>query len=321
MHVRPNRPRSNNVNPHSRAAGVPRKSRRGKVTTNRRVLLDTFTERDLEFWSERSEDAQRYSDRVYFDLERHRAANHDALCDALRSAGSVDVDLENWARVCDYRWSLTPLSPVGSLKGIGGRFNIGEDLDRARGQHFQALYIAADVDTAFLEFFGGEPDAHVGEMKLQEYALRRKTSFTTFTLRGRAENVLDLRSPATIKAFAKIISTFELTGDTRRFARKIGVPVRSLLRTAKEIHKRILMAPKEWRTEPQLFGIPASNQIFSRYVRDAGFEGVIYPSQQGGDTCLAIYPDNLAGTRIEVVGGAPPQATHLVMDKDYRFVS
>ena len=34
--------------------------KRAKVTTDRRVLLDTFTEKDLEFWSDRSEDAQRY---------------------------------------------------------------------------------------------------------------------------------------------------------------------------------------------------------------------------------------------------------------------
>jgi hypothetical protein len=289
------------------------RKKNNKVTASRRVLLDTFTERDLEYWADRSENAQRYSDRVYFDLERHRAANHDALCDALRNAGGIDLEIDGWARVCDYRWSLTPLSPAGSLKGIGGRFNIGSDLDRARGQQFPALYIAEDADTAYLEFFGGAPEASAGGLKVQEFALRRKTSFTTFVLRGRVENVLDLRASSSLKEFAKIIATFELSTDTRRFARSIGVPIRKLMRTAGQIHTRILLPPAAWRSEPQLFGIPAANQILSRYVLGAGFEGVIYTSQQGGNTCLALYPENVAGTHVEVIGAAPPHATHLVL--------
>lgn len=289
--------------------------------TNRRVLLDTFTERDIEFWSERSEAAQQYSDRIYFDLERQRAQRHDDLCDALRSAAGIDLSTDGWARVCDYRWSLSPLSPAGSLKGIGGRFNIGSDLDRARGQEFPALYIGEDVDTAYLEYFGGEPDSDAGGLKLQELALRRMSSFTTFALRGRVENVLDLRTADSLKGFAKIVATFELSSDTRRFARSIGVPVRQLMRTATQIRRMMLAAPKAWRSEPQLLGIPAPNQIFSRYVHAAGFEAVLYPSQQGGNNCLAIYPQNIAGTRIEVVGGTPAHTTHLLMDKDNRCLT
>ena len=296
------------------------RKKKNKISANRRVLLDTFTERDLEYWADRSENAQRYSDRVYFDLERQRAANHDALCDALRNAGGIDVEIDGWTRVCDYRWSLTPLSPAGSLKGIGGRFNIGSDLDRARGQQFPALYLAGDADTAYVEFFGGAPEASVGGLKIQEFALRRKTSFTTFVLRGRVENVLDLRASGSLKEFARIVGHFELSNDTRRFARSIGVPVRTLMRTARQIHERVLLPPAAWRSEPQLFGIPAPNQILSRYVLGAGFEGVIYPSQRGGNTCLAIYPENVAGTRVEVIGGRPIQATHFVLDKDSRCI-
>ena len=50
---------------------------------------------------------------------------------------------------------MSPLSPAGSLKGIGGRFNIGNDLDRARNQAFGSLYLAENVETAFSEYFGG----------------------------------------------------------------------------------------------------------------------------------------------------------------------
>ncbi len=299
---------------------MARKKRRAPVRfdSKRAVLFDVFTELDLERWSERSEDAQSYSDRVYFDLERQRAARYDELCDGLRRASPIEVNVQGWARVTDYRWCLAPLSPTGSLKGIGGRFNIGEDVDRARNQGFPALYIAADLDTAYREFFGGPPEVQKSGLQLQEFALRRKSSFTTFTLRGRVENVLDLHDAKGLRDFTTIISGFEISPDIRRFARAIGVRPRTLIRTTQELLLRLLSAPDKWRAEPQLFGIPAANQIFGRLVRDAGFDGILYPSQQGGTQCLAVFPQNIGtgSSRIEVVGGEPPGASHLVMDKN-----
>ena len=58
-------------------------------------------------------------------------------------------------------------------------------------------------------------------------------------------------------------------------------------------------------------------------VRAAGFEALLYPSQQGGTLCLAVYPENLGsgGTRIEVVGGVPPEARYFLMDKDNRCLA
>lgn len=281
------------------------------------MLLDVFTERDLERWSERSEDAQSYSDRIYFDLERQRARHHDDLCNALRTAAPIDVSVDDWARVTDYRWSLMPLSTAGSLRGIGGRFNIGQDLDRARNQEFPALYIAADVDTAYREYFGGPPEMPRGRLQLQEFALRRKTSFTTFTLRGRVENVFDLRAARGLRKFVDIIKAFKLSNETRRFARATGLQSRALVRTPGVLFQRALCAPDKWRTEPQLFGTPAANQILGRLIRDAGFDAVLYPSQQGGTHCLAVFPENIGSgnTRIEVAGEAPTGSTCLVMDR------
>src|SRR5262245_42206491 len=95
-----------------------RKSRRRAVVKS--ALLETFTTRDLEVWEARSVDLQSYHDRVYYDLERQRAARYDELCAALREAPATEVSVDGWLRVTDWRWSLTPLSPAGSLKGIGG---------------------------------------------------------------------------------------------------------------------------------------------------------------------------------------------------------
>jgi hypothetical protein len=289
----------------------------GRVTTTR-VVLDVFTEQDIERWSARSEDGQRYSDRVYFDLERQRAEHHEELCNALRAVDPMEVNLDSWARVTNYQWSLEPLSAAGSLRGIGGRFNIGQDLDRARNQEFPALYLAKDVDTAFCEFFGGAPETPKGKLLLQEFALRRKTSFTTFALTGRVENVFDLHDAKGLREFARIVGRFRLSPDTIRFARKVNLRPRTLIRNSRELLTRVLAAPDSWRTEPQLLGIPSANQILGRFIRDAGYEGVFYPSQQGGTSCLAVFPQNIraSGSRVEVVGAAPEGARYLVLDKD-----
>jgi hypothetical protein len=99
-------------------------------------------------------DAARYRNAVYFDLEKQRVAHHAELVASLQDAGGIDLPIEDWVRITDYQWSLSPLSPLGSLKRIGGRFNVGEDLD-LRAKPFPALYIAHDHDTAMYEYFGG----------------------------------------------------------------------------------------------------------------------------------------------------------------------
>lgn len=118
------------------------------------IVLDAFTEAQLEEWERGGDLLQGLADKVYFELEAHRVAKYDDLCDALRGSSTISIDVGGWSRVTDWRWSLSPLSNAGSIKGIGGRFNIGETLDRARGQAFSALYIAFRIgsygaDTAF----------------------------------------------------------------------------------------------------------------------------------------------------------------------------
>src|SRR5262249_55917419 len=151
---------------------------------------------------------QSYHDRVYFDLERQRAACYDELCAALRAVQATPISVDRWVRVTDWRWSLSPLSPTGSLRGIGGRFNVRADLDRARGQAFPSLYIAQNDETAYREYFGGALSSHSGKLTLSQFALRRETSFTTFSLRGQLDQVFDLRDSTGLTKFVKIIASF-----------------------------------------------------------------------------------------------------------------
>src|SRR5271168_2485341 len=160
-----------------------RRSRKS-TRTNKPIVLDSFTQQQMQLWDSQGHTLQKLSDRVYFELERQRVDHYDALCSSLRAAPSTTVDVTDWARVTDWRWSMTPLSAAGSLNGIGGRFNIGNDLDRARNQAFPCLYLAQNVETAFDEYFGGPLDSTTGKLSLGEFALRRNSSFTTFVLEG-----------------------------------------------------------------------------------------------------------------------------------------
>jgi hypothetical protein len=291
---------------------------RSRLRNPSAFVLDVFTERNLDDWSTRSVVAQRYLDHVYFDLERQRVEHFEELREALSGVSPITVDVTNWVRITDYRWSLEPLSPAGSLKGIGGRFNIGVELDRARGQHFPALYLADAMDTALREFFLGPPEDRTASLSLQELALRRLSSFAAFTLRGHVDQVFDLRSTQELAAFAAIVSRFSLSKKTRRLPGRSGLRPRLLVKTPEELRWRILSDPQKWRTQPQMFGIPASSQTFGRLVRDAGFEAILYPSQRAAGMNLAVFVENFrdSSSRIEVVGGAPAGATFLTLDKD-----
>lgn len=292
---------------------------KGSRQSPKLLVLDSFTQQQLHSWESRGDTLQGLSDRIYFELERQRVAQYDDLCASLRATPGIAVDLTNWARVTDWRWNLSPLSPAGSLNGIGGRFNIGNDLDRARTQAFASLYLAENVDTAFSEYFGGSRTEMIRGLTLSELALRRASSFTTFLLTGQLDHVLDVRTAKVLEQFAAIIRHFDISPQTKTAVRKAGLPPRPIMRSANELWTQILVAPSNWRFEPQAYGIPAACQIFGRFVHDSGFEAILYPSQLGLGSCLAVFPDNFRAStgRIEVVGAVPDGATHTILDKDH----
>jgi RES domain-containing protein len=283
------------------------------------VLLDRFTEEQLDDWSRGGDILQGLADKVYFELERQRASKYTELCDALRSSPSIPVDVSHWCRVTDWQWNLTPLSPAGSIKDIGGRFNIGATLDRARGQAFPCVYIAENVETAYAEYFGNPLSTPVGPLALNEFALRRETSFATFLLKGQIDTVLDLRDERSLLAFVQVIRNFDISSQTKAAIRSVGLPRREIIRTPKQLRKRLLQDPDVWRQEPTLFAIPSVSQIFGRFVRDADFEGVLYPSQRGNGLCLAIFTENLSrgDSTIQVIGDVPAGASYTILNKHH----
>lgn len=297
-----------------------RKSSKRKAKESRRtsVVLDTFTADAVDRWDAISASDQQYQDRIYFDLEAQRVTHYNALCAALRTIRPISVTLDpHWYRVTDWTWTNTPLSSAGSLKGIGQRFNIGRDLDRARGQAFPCLYIAQDEATARIEKFGVPRPGSATKLSTYDYALRSPDAFTTFPLQGHVDMVLDLREYRALKSFVEIIKRFRVSSDTSAYGKRHGFPPRRLITTTFELHKRVLSAA-QWRLDPQSYGIPAPNQVFGRFVRDAGFEAILYPSKRGGNLCLAIFPENFRDSTSEVtVNGTPPNsASCYILNKD-----
>jgi len=73
----------------------------GQAKSPKWAVLDAFTERNLETWDTRSTDLQLYHDRVYYDLERQRAARYEELCEALRAIAAAEVSVDGWVRVTD----------------------------------------------------------------------------------------------------------------------------------------------------------------------------------------------------------------------------
>jgi len=219
-----------------------------------------------------------------------------------------------WSRIQDYRYSMAPLSLVGSLVQ-GGRFNIGNDIDPSQFPGFPALYVAEDYETAYAEKFP-MPRQHATEFAGHELALRSPGSFTHVRLNIDVVTLFDLTKPRTLQPYVSIIRKFTLTKELKDLAKLLGIPPPWLIRTTKKLYGD-LQRP-DWRFWPAQFGVPANSQIFGRALMEAGFAGVLYPSVRGKGHCGAIFPQRFAGSssRIELVDDPPSGVQHSVMDEN-----
>jgi hypothetical protein len=119
----------------------------GDVSGPALIELERFSSASLKRWLEAADRLSRLQASLYFDLEPARRTQSARLLAALRFAARRRYEFTDWCRIVDYRYSLAPLSVAGSLK-VGGRFNIGEDLEPATFTPFPALYVAENFETA-----------------------------------------------------------------------------------------------------------------------------------------------------------------------------
>jgi RES domain-containing protein len=239
-----------------------------------------------------------------------RQARETQLLDALRSQTLPSYAFESWSRIVDYRYSLDPLSNAGSLKGDGGRFNIGAELSPGTFTPFPALYVAEDYETAFNERFGRAEKRKTRTLSAEELALRAPGSFTQVRLNGNIEQVIDVGDLDALKPFIDILRDFPVPRVVLQAARQLGLRQTSWLIRSASLLQRKLLDPN-WRLVPVQFDLPANSQIFARLAVAAGLHGILYPSsKQSGKRCMALFTQNWSNSRsfVEISDPVPREA-------------
>jgi hypothetical protein len=247
-------------------------------------------------------DMLRYHWDYYACLAQQRVEESDAIKKSLLGAAEGPFEFNGWQRVVDYRYSLAPLSAIGSvITDPGGRFNIG-DVDKTRFTRFAGLYIASNESTALVEKFGAD-DKDTGLSNL-DFALRPGRSYTCVSVTGRMEAVLDLRSPNRLEPFVEIIKAFKLPPDLAGRASALGVPPPTVVDSVTKLVGLVMAAA--WRDLPMQADIPAGSQIFGQLVWNAGIEGIVYPSVETNSACIVVFPENLASSSFVRLDHEPP---------------
>lgn len=237
------------------------------------------------------------------------------MIEAVRLGVSGPFAFKDWARIVDWRFSSAPLSTAGSVRGDGGRFNIGSALNPAAHSPFPALYLAEDFDTAYLERFGLKRTSTVGGLSAEEITLRRPTSFTYVKLRGSVDSIIDVGNPNALKAIATVLASFKVPSNVLSVARELGLRPPGLIRTTVGLQRQLLHS--NWRLQPSHFDLPANSQIFDRLCVAAGVHGILYPSvRDGSKRCLALFPQNwrASDSLVAFVDTPPAQTGEIRLD-------
>ncbi|MBS0378112.1 MAG: RES domain-containing protein [Proteobacteria bacterium] len=268
------------------------------------LLLEYFTDHQLAHWRARAGDLQEYHYLWFYELERQRAARQDNLRNALQSVRGMQVSLEGWGRAIDYKYSERPLSCLGSLSWVGGRFNYGIDIDSSRYTPFPALYLAEDLETALREKNGLLRESGRAGLTADELALCSKASVTWLAVRGNINNVFDLTNPRNVKPFVDVLASFRLSNNVRSEEAKLSlVPLR--LVNSVDIFMETVLA-ENWRQYPAMWSTPANSQLLGSMLSYAGFEGVLFSSTITEKRSLAVFPRQLHHSESVVQVVAPP---------------
>jgi len=256
--------------------------------------LESFTSASMQEWAAYGQANRDYQYALFFDLESQRAARQNDLCAALRGSSACRVDLDGWFRLVNFKYSLSPLSPAGSLRWVGGRFNYGQEIDADRFTPFPALYVAEDFLTAFREYHSLAPTDVTSGLSPQELSLEDSGSWATLRLRGHVSNVFDLTRSRSIAEFCKVISKFTLSNRVREAERRANRSATTLVRAPRELMASL--SDRDWKYLPVHFDIPSNSQVFGKLLIESGFEGVLYRSAKSRRKCLAIFTRQLVGS-------------------------
>ena len=271
--------------------------------------LDQFNINDLRAWQRASRAIEEYHLRVFYELEAQRQLHRSELFNALKEAKHPSLfPLDRWARFLDHQWSNQPLSAVGSVKNIGGRFNIGDDL-RQKFPPFHALYLAEDPDTACREYLGLALSEKRGKLSPLDLALTPTKSFSCVRVSGVVANLLDITETKRLRPFCDAIGKFVINADSHYLIRNTKLSPMNIIRTP-DILIETLLSPT-WRELGMQLGIPSNSQVFGRIAFEAGYDGIVFKSTRGNGRCLCVFLENLthSETLLKLPDPAPSPET------------
>ncbi len=233
--------------------------------------LERFTDTDLDRWNQLSKHLDELHHWLYFGFEAQRSMVRNEIVSALQAAGSCTVSFERWCRIVEHRFSLDPLSPAGSLFGVGGRFNVGRDIPQDIRAPWPALYIASTTETAYREKYGIARETRLGGLTREELALLPKTSHSVVMVSGVITNAFDLTSLTALAPLCRVLAKFRMPPKVGRAmkARRINQRKVQIVRTPAQLQKAVMAS--NWRLWPTQFEIPAHGQVLAGLVVAAGF--------------------------------------------------
>jgi len=264
------------------------KFRKGSI----QYLLETGTLASIRAAKKATAELLKYQWNYYSELARQRNLIQDQIKQALIQT-CISYELNKWQRAIKYKYGLHPLSMIGSLTFIGGRFNTGSGVN-TEVPIFPGLYLAKDKDTALQEHLGQETVPNGSKLTPSERALTNPSSETIVSVSGKLDKVFDLINPKNLTPFIELIKNFKLSHELILEAKKLKIEKPGIVKTASKLHETLLI--HDWRNLPSNYDVPANSQIFGHLVYSSGIEAILYPSKLTGKPCLVVFPRNFIGT-------------------------
>ncbi len=191
------------------------KFRKGSV----QYLLEAGTLADMRTAKQITAALVKYQWDYYAELAHQRNAIQEKIKEALIQT-CIPYELLKWQRAVKYKYSWHPLSTVGSLTFIGGRFNTGSGVN-TEVPTFPGLYLAQDKDTALQEHLGQELMPQNSKLTAREIALTNPSSETIVSVNGKFDKVFDLTQVENLQPFFDLIKNFKLSNELKSICKKI----------------------------------------------------------------------------------------------------
>ena len=289
--------------------------RKNNITENISYLLDSTNVKEIKLAKEITEKRLKFWWAHYSDLATQR---HVITTDLKNSIikNCTEFRFDKWQRAVKYKYSLHPLSTIGSYQFIGGRFNYGNCINENISP-IPTLYIASDKDTSLQEHLGQGIISPNSGLTARDLALSSTASETIVSVSGKIEQIIDLTNEQNLIEFIGLISAFKIGSYLTQLARDAHLGKTPLV--IKSVSKLLesLLDP-HWRMMPSNYDIPSNSQIFGHLCYTAGIEGVLYPSKLTGKPCLAIFPTNFkhSSSYIQLDDELPYKNIVMKIDKD-----